>query len=163
MFKINADPAQKRLPPSAPAEVPAIDFSVLDAAASRLASSAASYDRAFSRAANDDFRLTDAQLARVNELLQGEEQALLSDRGLPGRPWYRHMLYAPGRYTGYGVKTLPAIREAVEQGRWSDARAYVPVVAGVLDTASARIDRAAAALAGGRLEIQQSLSTSLEN
>lgn len=79
-------------------------------------------------------------------MLQGVEQALSSARGLPGREWYQHMLYAPGRYTGYAAKTLPAIREAIELHEWLVAEDYIPVVAGALNAAAARLDEAATRL-----------------
>ena len=69
------------------------------------------------------------------------EQTLSSGRGLPGREWYRHMLYAPGRYTGYAAKTLPAIREAIELHQWLVAEDYIPVVAGALNAAAAASTR----------------------
>ena len=84
--------------------------------------------------------MTDKQLERVNELLLGAEQRLTSSAGLPGRDWYRHMIYAPGLYTGYGAKTLPATREALELRRWPEAERYVSVVANVLDEYSRHLD-----------------------
>ncbi len=146
-FKLTADPTETYLPPRAPGEVPSLDFSPLEAASGRLGRSARAYDEAFERAAGLGFRLGEAQLAEVNGLLQGVEQTLLSAKGLPGRPWYQHMLYAPGLYTGYGAKTLPAVREAIEEHHWSDAREFIPVVAGVLEAAAARLDLATQALA----------------
>jgi N-acetylated-alpha-linked acidic dipeptidase len=85
---------------------------------------------------------------RANLILQGVEQALTSQAGLPGRPWYRHLIYAPGMLTGYGAKTLPGVREAIEAGRWAEARDYVGRTAQALTAASARIDAAAKALSG---------------
>lgn len=70
--------------------------------------------------------------ARVNELLFKAEQKLLSQAGLPRRPWYKHEIYAPGYYTGYGVKTLPGIREAIEQNNWKEAQDNIDVVAGAI-------------------------------
>jgi N-acetylated-alpha-linked acidic dipeptidase len=93
-----------------------------------------------------DFKLSNADLARLNGILQGLERSLLSERGLPGRAWYRHMLYAPGVYTGYAAKTLPGVREAVELRRWPDAFDYINVVADVLNKASIRMDEATEAL-----------------
>ena len=58
------------------------------------------------------------------------ERALTRKEGLPRRPWYRHQIYAPGFYTGYGVKTLPGVREALEQRQWKEAEEQVGVVAG---------------------------------
>jgi N-acetylated-alpha-linked acidic dipeptidase len=66
---------------------------------------------------------------------------------LPGRPWYKHEIYAPGFYTGYAVKTLPAVREAIEQKKWGEVDADVSTVAQVLADEAALIDAAAAKLA----------------
>ena len=66
--------------------------------------------------------------------------------GLPGRSWYRHLLYAPGLYTGYGVKTMPAAREAIEQGKWDDANAELARIAAVLQAEAAVIRSARDAL-----------------
>ncbi|RYG22761.1 folate hydrolase, partial [bacterium] len=72
--------------------------------------------------------LTDEQAMTV-------ERALLGP-GLPGRPWYRHTLYAPGLLTGYGVKTIPGVREAIESRRWKEAEEQAKVVAAALDAAT---------------------------
>jgi N-acetylated-alpha-linked acidic dipeptidase len=109
-------------------------------------SSARAYDAAFARAAASDFMLPFGDIAGLNALLQGVEQSLSSKSGLPGREWYKHMLYAPGLYTGYGAKTLPAVREAIELHRWSDAVSQIPVVADTLNAAAKRLDEAAAKL-----------------
>ncbi len=145
-FKLAADPLQALQAPRSPGEVPTLDFGPLDRAASRLQRSAKAYDEAFARAASSDLSLPAASLAQLNAILQGTEQTLLARRGLPGRDWYRHMLYAPGLYTGYGAKTLPAVREAVELRHWPEATDYIAVVGSVLDLAAARIDQATALL-----------------
>jgi len=89
----------------------------------------------------------DAQtLAEINGLLLQSERKLTSDAGLPGRPWFKHQVYAPGAYAGYGVKTLPAVREAMEQENWKQADEEVPVVAKVLKDEAAIIDKATALL-----------------
>ena len=72
---------------------------------------------------------------------------MTSDAGLPGRPWYRHQIYAPGQYTGYGVKTLPAVREAIEQRHWDEANRQIREVAALLDAARAAIEEMTAKLA----------------
>ena len=77
------------------------------------------------------------------------EQALITQDGLPRRPWYRHQIYAPGFYTGYGVKTVPGVREAVEQKDWAEANKEIHIVAGVIDAYTAEVDRATA-IAQGR-------------
>ena len=75
-------------------------------------------------------------------MLQGVEQALTDSRGLPGRPWYQHLIYAPGLLTGYGAKTLPGVREALEGRRWGEAGAFILRTADALTAAGARLDEA---------------------
>uniref|UniRef100_UPI0026709C2F transferrin receptor-like dimerization domain-containing protein n=1 Tax=Sphingomonas bacterium TaxID=1895847 RepID=UPI0026709C2F len=86
--------------------------------------------------------LAPATRARVEEGLRSIDQLLLDPAGLPGRPWYRNLIYAPGTLTGYGAKTLPGIREGIEQRRFADAAAYVVRTAAVLDAYAARLDAA---------------------
>ena len=75
-------------------------------------------------------------------MLSGMEQALTAPEGLPGRPWFRHMLYAPGVLTGYGAKTLPGVREAIEGRRYDEARAYIAITARTLAAYADRLDQA---------------------
>jgi N-acetylated-alpha-linked acidic dipeptidase len=82
----------------------------------------------------------------LNAALVQVERALTEPAGLPGRPWYRHTIYAPGLYTGYGVKTLPGVRESIEQGQWIAAEAQVEVVASALQRAAGRITAASGML-----------------
>ena len=77
------------------------------------------------------------------------DQVLLRDEGLPFRPWYKHMLYAPGRFTGYGAKTLPGAREAIEERRFDDARTYIGLTAEALTDYAQGLDDAAKVLNGG--------------
>jgi N-acetylated-alpha-linked acidic dipeptidase len=92
-------------------------------------------------AAGDD-PVSDQARERINAALTDLEQALTDPRGLPGRAWYQHMIYAPGLYTGYGVKTLPGIREAIEERHWDEADRYIGVVSRAINAYSARLDRA---------------------
>ncbi len=78
------------------------------------------------------------------------ERRLTDDAGLPRRPWYKHIIYAPGVYTGYDVKTMPGVREAIEQKRWPEADAEIIRVAKVLENESALIDSATAELGGAK-------------
>jgi N-acetylated-alpha-linked acidic dipeptidase len=142
-FRLAADPAAHLAPPLKPSEFPNVDFAALRAAAEVIEASAATYDAAFARAAADGFALPARNLLVVNQLLQGLEGSLLAEEGLPGRPWYRHMLYAPGLDTGYGAKTLPGIREALERGDGPTASAYIAISARVLQAAARRLDAAA--------------------
>ena len=73
---------------------------------------------------------------------------MTDERGLPGRPWYRHLIYAPGLLTGYSAKTLPGVREAIEGRRWAEAADYIGRTAVVLDGVSAKLDEARKLLAG---------------
>ena len=74
------------------------------------------------------------------------DQTLAPDVGLPGRTWYKNLIYAPGRFTGYGAKTLPGVREAIEERRWDDANRYVKLTADALNDYSDRLIKATAVL-----------------
>jgi len=76
------------------------------------------------------------------------ERALTTTQGLPRRSWYVHQIYAPGFYTGYGVKTLPAVREAIEQRQWKEAEQQIGLVAGTIDGLTKEVDKATALLGG---------------
>jgi N-acetylated-alpha-linked acidic dipeptidase len=80
----------------------------------------------------------------MNASLANIDQLLIDPEGLPGRPWYRNLIYAPGTLTGYGAKTLPGVREAIEQRRWDDARGYVERTARVIENYANRLDEVAA-------------------
>ena len=137
-----------RRPTAAPKEEPVppvIGFAALENAQAKLDDAANAFDRAadaaLARGAKPEV------LAAANEGLKRAERALLSDAGLPGRPWFRHQIYAPGFYTGYGVKTLPAVREAVEQKKWDLAEQEVSRVAGVIQKEAEVVSGIAAGLA----------------
>jgi len=85
-------------------------------------------------------------LGALNVKLIESERRLTNDDGLPRRPWYKHMLYAPGVYSGYGVKTVPSVREGIEQKRYAEAEQEIGRVAKSLDDEAALIDSAAAML-----------------
>jgi N-acetylated-alpha-linked acidic dipeptidase len=82
------------------------------------------------------------RLKQLNAALRGFERSLTSEAGLPGRPWYKHFIYAPGAYTGYAVKTLPAVREAIEQKRWSDVNAAASQTGAVIQKAAEQVQAA---------------------
>ena len=86
----------------------------------------------------------------VNAKLLQSERQLTDDGGLPKRPWYRHMLYAPGFYTGYAVKTMPGVREAIEQKSYAEAEREVGRVAAALQREAALLDAASLQLEGLR-------------
>ena len=114
----------------------------------RLQQSTRNYDTAMrDAAAAARLQSRDTQQALDNALRQ-IELAMITDRGLPRRPWFKHEIYAPGFYTGYGAKTLPGIREAIERHNWSEATEQIGIVANTLDRTAAQIDRATAVLKG---------------
>jgi N-acetylated-alpha-linked acidic dipeptidase len=149
VFKAIADPHATFVAPAPESLPPHINFAPLDNAVDALARSAARYERALATVAADTGQTFGAPAVRaLNLLLLRSERALTSPGGLPGRPWFRHLLYAPGRYTGYGVKTLPGVREAIEQRRWPEAEEQIVQVAGALLGAAALVDSAAGRLEG---------------
>ncbi|MBB2756239.1 UNVERIFIED_ORG: N-acetylated-alpha-linked acidic dipeptidase [Xanthomonas campestris] len=139
------NPNRPQLAPEPKAAVPQIDFAALDQAITRLQTSARRYDDALaSRGVGLDARVR----GTLNASLQRIDQTLLAEGGLPGRPWYRNLIYAPGLATGYEVKTLPGIREALEDRRWEDLSAYIVQTAAVLDRYRGAIDRNTALIEG---------------
>src|SRR5207237_6259310 len=122
------------------------NFAPLQNALSRLEESCRNYDNAMSDPSSTArLQSRDVQQTLDNALRQ-VELAMITERGLPRRPWFKHQVYAPGFYTGYGVKTLPGVREAVEQHNWDEAAEQIGVVAKTLEDTAAQIDRATAAL-----------------
>jgi N-acetylated-alpha-linked acidic dipeptidase len=110
----------------------------------RLGAAARSYDEALAAALAG--AVPPPRLDEANGVLLRAERALTRAEGLPGRPWYRHHVYAPGFYTGYGVKTLPGVREALEQREWPRAAEQVRLAAVVLEAYAGEVERAAALL-----------------
>jgi len=113
-------------PPSVDVVPPYFNFAPLDQAADDLTAAATAYDKAFMAHAASGKTAVDPLLVKV-------EQAMLDPAGLPKRPWFQNMIYAPGFYTGYGVKTLPAIREAIEQKQWSDVDTQIARTAAAVE------------------------------
>ncbi|MGH6879125.1 MAG: transferrin receptor-like dimerization domain-containing protein [Rhizomicrobium sp.] len=142
-FVLDADPTKPFGAPTALKPVPAFDFSPLDSAVVRLTKSAKTYDDAL---AAHGSALSPDRRSRLESLMQSIDQTLTADVGLPGRPWFKNLVYAPGTLTGYGVKTLPGVREAIEQERFDDASRYIALTAGVLNAYTDRLDQASAVL-----------------
>ncbi len=132
-----ADPFKTYVPPTAAEPVPFLNFSSLQNALTALEKSATQY--AELAAANPK---PNTNLVQLNQLLFQAEQKLLSANGLPRRPWFRHTIYAPGFYTGYGVKTLPGIREAIEQRNWKEAQEQIEIAATTIGEYTKQVDAA---------------------
>jgi N-acetylated-alpha-linked acidic dipeptidase len=110
--------------------------------------SAQAYDAGYRRLLAGEVRLSAAQRVQLDGVLQGMEQKLTDPRGLPGRDWFKHFIYAPGALTGYGVKTLPGVREAIDEGRWPEANEYAGITAQVLSAYCDQLEQATRLLNG---------------
>jgi N-acetylated-alpha-linked acidic dipeptidase len=144
-FKLASDPLKPVAAAPEKAATPRIELAVLANAVDRLGKTAKAYDAAY---AEQGAGLTQPARDRLNALLCDIDQLLLDERGLPGRTWYKHMLYAPGRFTGYGAKTMPGVREAIEERRFDDANVYATRIAAALEAYATRLDAAHAVLVG---------------
>jgi N-acetylated-alpha-linked acidic dipeptidase len=134
------DPTKKFVTPKTTGLVPKLDFAPLQKVLARLKESAAKF-----REKTNGRQLSAADSRALNAILMKTERALTSPGGLPRRDWFRHQIYAPGFYTGYGVKTLPGVREAIEQREWAEAERQIGLVAATLDRFADEIERASKA------------------
>ena len=145
-FELASDPTRPVGAPANEAAVPFVNLAPLDEAMTRLKRSARAYDQALADADARGVVPGAGQRATLDTLLQGMEPALTSDEGLPGRPWYKHLIDAPGLFTGYGAKTMPGVREAIEQHHWDDTAQYTGITARAIQTYCDRLDAATALL-----------------
>jgi N-acetylated-alpha-linked acidic dipeptidase len=143
-YILASDPTETYVQPEKAGAVPFLNLAALDNAVLRLKQSAKACDEAGAQSLAAGLPLTGPQRAEIESLLQGMEQSLTDGTGLPGRDWFRHMIYAPGLLTGYGVKTLPGVREAIEARRWAEAEKYSDITARVLGSYSDRLDKLSA-------------------
>lgn len=135
LFVMASDPKKTYIEKPKDGAVPFLNFSPLDNALQGLKESADSFSKLYPVALNYSLQ----QQKTINEELYHAEGRLLSEKGLPRRPWYKHMVYAPGFYTGYGVKTLPYIREGIEQGAYAEAQDGIDAVTKALTDYNAAI------------------------
>jgi len=143
VFEATSDPKNPVAAPKREEMPPFLNFAPLENGETVLTESAQEYQKAAKAAqANGGAALDASSIDGVNKLLMQTERAFLRDAGLPDRNWFKHQIYAPGAYTGYGVKTLPAVREAIEQRKWSIADASTVTVGQVLIAESAAIKAA---------------------
>jgi N-acetylated-alpha-linked acidic dipeptidase len=147
MYEATADPRYSWVTPKKEEVPPHLNFAPLDNAVESLERSSAEYQKALERvSANGGAALASASLKEVNEMLIQCEHKLTTPEGLPGRFWYKHELYAPGVYTGYAAKAIPAVREGLEQKKWQEAEDSAARVAKVLESEAQHISAAAAKL-----------------
>ena len=135
-FTLSADPRKVYIAPQPKGPVPFLSFAPLQNAMTQLEATTA----AFSKLENKPVAAEKARA--LDDLLLQAERTLIRDQGLPRRPWYKHQIYAPGYYTGYGVKTIPGVREAIEERQWQEADQQIRYAAEALGRMTAQIDKA---------------------
>ena len=135
-YEIAADPTRPFVSPKSEATPPYLNFAPLQNAVSHLRRAAHDYASAPNAVAV-------VRGAALDHALMHAEQALTRTEGLPRRRWFRHQIYAPGFYTGYGVKTVPGVREAIEQKQWTEANQQIDIVSRVIEGYAAEVERAA--------------------
>jgi N-acetylated-alpha-linked acidic dipeptidase len=138
-FSLAADPTKPYIPPQIKAPVPYLNFAPLQNALAMLEESARAYDAALREYGTG---LDAARRETLNDILRRVEQAMTRAEGLPGRPWYRHHIYAPSPVTGSSGNTLPRVREAIERRDWEAIAEQIEITAGVLEKVAAEIERA---------------------
>jgi len=151
VFAAVNDPRRPRSAPAKETTPPFLNFAPLENGFAALLRTAKGYDEALAHAAdNGGAGLARASLRDVNARLIAVERALTLNEGLPNRDWFKHQIYAPGFYTGYGVKTLPAVRESIEQKDWKLAEEQIVKVGKVLENAGEAIQGATTELERAR-------------
>ena len=146
VFKARFDPRRPTVAPQREEVPPHLNFAPMENAAEALTRSAERYDKALAKKESALSDMQEEGLRMLNRKLMESERKLTNDDGLPRRPWYKHLLYAPGVYSGYGVKTVPGVREGIEQKRYAEAEQEIARVAKALEDEAALIDSAAAML-----------------
>ena len=147
VFSATVDPREPFVPPSMEEVPPHLNFAPLSNGVDALARAAERYRKALSEAQeNGGSALAASSLGSLNAKLIESERRLTSPEGLPGRDWFRHMIYAPGVYTGYSVKTIPGVREGIELKKWAEADRQLVRVGHILEGEAELIESAAAEL-----------------
>jgi len=147
-FKVAADPLEKLRLPEKKEPVPGLDFSALEKALAKIDDAALRYGQAIGAFPRSGRSMTTETKKDLDRILYQAERALTREEGLARRPWFKHYIDAPGYYTGYSVKTIPGVREALEDRNWAEAQRQIPIAADVLSRFAAEIDKAAAAFEG---------------
>ena len=132
IYDLILDPTKSFGPPTAQAQVPFFNFAPLKNALARLESAAENYEITIASGI--------AATTEENYLLYQTERELIRQEGLNGRPWYKHHIYAPGFYTGYGVKTIPGVREAIEQRQFDEVAEQIDIAAEVLTKMAVKVE-----------------------
>ncbi|MFT6868736.1 MAG: N-acetylated-alpha-linked acidic dipeptidase [Cyclobacteriaceae bacterium] len=136
IYQLASNPTDNFIIPEAKKEVPFFNFAPLQNAINELNTQATAFEKASGKT------VTNQNTAELNALLKDMERSLTRDHGLPKRPWFKHHIYAPGFYTGYGVKTLPGVREAIEQREYQEVNKQIEILGNVLMGFSRNIEKA---------------------
>lgn len=142
LYDLARDQTKTYRAPEVKEAVPFLNFSELDNTLAQLKTSVEEFQRLYISAT----RLPVEKQQQLNTILYQSERSLLHEKGLPRRSWYRHQVYAPGYYTGYGVKTLPGIREGVEERNWQEARESIETATRTLQLYNKQVNAAIALL-----------------
>ncbi len=138
LYDLAKDPTKTYNAPKIKEAVPFLNFSELENSMALLKSKTEEFQKQYSSAT----QLSPEKQKELNEILYKVERSLINEKGLPRRSWYKHQVYAPGFYTGYGVKTLPGIREAIEQRNWKEAQENIGIVSKTMDAYTAQVQLA---------------------
>jgi N-acetylated-alpha-linked acidic dipeptidase len=138
LYDLAKDPKKGFQSPKPKDEVPFLNFSTLENAMAQLKNSTEEFQKVY----NNGTTLAADKQKELNQILYNVERSLLNEKGLPRRSWYKHQVYAPGFYTGYGVKTLPGIREAIEQRNWKEAQENIEIVSKTMDAYTIQVKKA---------------------
>jgi len=142
LFERAKDPTQIYGPPTAEEVVPFLNFSSLENVLVQLKNASEEFKNLYSKAT----QLSNDKQTQLNTILYKAERSLTNEKGLPRRSWYKHQIYAPGYYTGYDVKTLPGIREGIEERKWKEAQDYIEILAKTLQVYTEQVNAANALL-----------------
>ncbi len=148
VFNATSDPTKPMDAPPMQTVPPYFNFAPLQNALSDLATSANKFSNAWTNAQDGGWKLPPSTLARINALMMQSGPALTDPAGLPHRPWFKNMIYAPGAYTGYEAKPLPGVLEALDRKDWAEAESQIPREAEALQRETKIVNELTAALGG---------------
>ncbi len=138
LYDLAKDPTKTYHAPKMKDAVPFLNFSDLENVMVQMKNRTEEFQKQY----GDATQLPVEKQNELNQILYKIERSLINDVGLPRRPWYKHEIYAPGYYTGYGVKTLPGIREAIEQRNWKEAQDNIEIVSKTIDQYTQQVQKA---------------------
>ena len=154
-FSATSDPHKTFVPPPVEAVPPFMNFAPMQNSLELLKKSAQRYSKALEKFQSGEGTIAQSSLDAVNADLLRVSRLFLNEQGLPERPWFKNQIYAPGAYTGYGAKPVAAVREYMDQKKWKEADAQVPMVAQVIENISTGINKAAEELEGAAAQQHQ--------